>query len=200
MTLPKLKRMKLNKSPLDRITICSHNAPMIMRHILALFLVVWISFTLSAQAISFDKAGSLDKAGADKINIRQVLTSKKINALAGPIKFEVSRVIDGDTYEGLAITWVDQTNVVRVRLRGVDTPELRGSCQNEKALGKRAKAFVDDWLQNNQVVLVNIEKGKYYRVVADIRAADGTYLSQALMAAGLGRPYTGGKRISWCAT
>ncbi len=38
--------------------------------------------------------------------------------------------------------WPDVTIRARVRLAGVDTPEIRGECQAEKDLAVRARDFV----------------------------------------------------------
>jgi endonuclease YncB( thermonuclease family) len=110
----------------------------------------------------------------------------------------VLSVYDGDTVRVEAYPWPDQINRVSVRLAGVDTPELRGKCKEERALARVAKAFVELQI-DDEVMLVDVRKGKYAgRVVARIILADGRDLSSLLIEAGLGRAYDGGKRESWC--
>ena len=49
--------------------------------------------------------------------------------LPGPIPAEVLKVVDGDTLEVEARIWLGQGVQVSVRLRGVDTPELRAAAR-----------------------------------------------------------------------
>ncbi len=122
--------------------------------------------------------------------------------LAGPVPAEVVAVIDGDTLEVRAVVWLGQTLRTRVRLLGVDAPELKGKCARERALAERARAFVLARLAPDggaPVRLRNIRYGKYAgRVLAEVETARGEDLGRGLMAAGLARPYGGRARASWC--
>jgi len=85
-----------------------------------------------------------------------------------------------------------------IRLRGVDTPEIRGRCDEEKALAIKARDFVRDLLANAEsIILQNIKRGSFFRIVADV-SVDGVDLSRTLIQNKLGRPYDGGKKESWC--
>ena len=110
------------------------------------------------------------------------------------------RVYDGDTF------YVDIDELhpiigqkVPIRLRGVDTPEVgrRGKCDEEKILGNQARVFVEDRLTGAKIILLNIDRGKYFRIIADV-TYDGVDLATELLKAGLGRKYDGGKRSGWC--
>jgi endonuclease YncB( thermonuclease family) len=119
--------------------------------------------------------------------------------IRGPVPARVVRVVDGDTVVVRARIWLGQEVETRVRLEGVDTPELRGGCDHERHLAQRARAFVAMRAAGQAVVLWHIRYGKYAgRVVARIETADGEDLSLALISAGLGRPDRGGQRLSWC--
>ncbi|MGB0750188.1 MAG: thermonuclease family protein [Magnetospiraceae bacterium] len=108
------------------------------------------------------------------------------------------RVYDGDTFTADATPWPKVTIRVSVRLRGVDTPELRGKCEAEKAKARAARDALKELLQSAPVTITNIERGKYAgRVVADVWAGD-VNAAEVLIAEGLGRPYDGGKRVGWC--
>jgi endonuclease YncB( thermonuclease family) len=106
---------------------------------------------------------------------------------------------DGDTFR------VDVAEIhpligrnMPIRLRGVDTPEIRGKCDQEKALAIKARDFVRELLANAEtIVLKNIDRGKYFRIVADV-SVDGVDLGKTLIENGLGRLYDGGKKESWC--
>ena len=121
------------------------------------------------------------------------------HVLPGPIEAEVIRVQDGDTLLVRARVWVGQDIVVHARIAGIDTPELRGRCARERRLALRARDFVVARVSSGLVRLLDIRYGKYAgRVVTGIRTDDGTDLGQALLAAGLARPYDGRRRGGWC--
>ena len=85
-----------------------------------------------------------------------------------------------------------------LRLRGVDTPEIRGKCDEEKALAIKARDFVRDLLTNaERMILQNIEPGTFFRIVADV-SVDGVDLAKTLIQNKLARRYDGGKKESWC--
>ena len=52
--------------------------------------------------------------------------------LPGPFPFELVEVIDGDTFRARVDIWLGQSVTVKVRLKGVDTPEMNGKCAAEK--------------------------------------------------------------------
>ena len=119
--------------------------------------------------------------------------------IPGPVPALVVDVIDGDTVLVRARIWLGQEVETRVRLDGVDTPELRGKCQAARRLAREARAFVQARVGGRQVILRDIQYGKYAgRVVARIQTPDGDDLADALIAAGLGHPYDGAARAPWC--
>lgn len=119
--------------------------------------------------------------------------------LAGPVLAEVVRVVDGDTLLVRAHIWVDQQVRVAVRIRGIDAPELSAGCAGEHALAVSAADFVRKAVSGRTVRLSAVSGGKYFgRVLADVTTADGRALGPELVAAGLARPYDGGRRTDWC--
>ncbi len=128
-------------------------------------------------------------------------------SLSGPIPGRVLQVIDGDTLLIEARIWLDQVVTTRVRLDGVDAPELAGRCAAERTAAAAAKAYLgeriaeggDDGPAGSQVVLHQVRWGKYAgRVLARVTTVAGADLAAALLAAGHARPYTGGRRSAWC--
>ena len=112
----------------------------------------------------------------------------------------VKRVIDGDTVKVEAMLWPGIVAQSNVRVRGVDTPEIRrAKCgEYERQRGRAARDFVRGIIGKN-VWLINVDKGKYAgRVVASVWLADGRDLATLLIATGHGRPYRGGRRSKWC--
>ena len=123
-------------------------------------------------------------------------------ALAADYVWPVLRVVDGDTVAADASADLPpELARLSVRLRGVDTPEKggRAKCESEREAGQAATTFTTTKVAEAQLILVRDPKwGKWGgRVVADLML-DGSSLSEELIAAGHGRPYSGGRRGSWC--
>jgi micrococcal nuclease len=126
------------------------------------------------------------------------------DVLVGPVPAVVEEVIDGDTLRVRAHIWLGQDVAIHVRLAGVDAPETRGGCARERELAERAQDFLTSRLVPTgdklpRVRLREVRYGKYARrVVARVETTAGLDLSAALLAAGLARPYDGGRRPIWC--
>ena len=90
---------------------------------------------------------------------------------------------------------------ISVRLEGIDAPELKGKCPQEKALAKTAKDLVKDLLSHaREVTIDHLQKDKYFRILGEVYA-DGVPVAQALLNAHLAVPYDGGTKIkNWCET
>ena len=88
---------------------------------------------------------------------------------------------------------------ISIRVNGIDTPEIRGKCEKEKYDAKQAKEMVADILKDaEQIVLRNMERGKYFRIAADV-IVDGENLGDMLIEAGMAVRYDGGKKNkNWC--
>ena len=82
-------------------------------------------------------------------------------ALAGPVAANVERVVDGDTIEVKAAIWLGQTLVIRVRIDGVDAPELEARCTEERKLALAARDFLARRLQGAPVKLTHVVYDKY---------------------------------------
>ena len=88
---------------------------------------------------------------------------------------------------------------IRVRLNGLDTPEIRGKCDKEKYNAEQARDMVTDILKDaERIDLKNMGRGKYFRIVADVYV-DGENLAEALIDSGMAVRYDGGKKNArWC--
>ncbi|MEH0862303.1 thermonuclease family protein [Halobacteriovorax sp. DPLXC-1] len=89
---------------------------------------------------------------------------------------------------------------INIRVSGVDTPEIRTKNTCEKRKGYNAKKIVRSLLKNaKRIDLENVQRGKYFRVVADVKI-DGQSLSFYLLKNGLAYAYDGGtkKKVDWC--
>lgn len=113
----------------------------------------------------------------------------------------VISIYDGDTATVDAFPWPRTTIRVSVRLAGIDTPERRGKCPEEKRLAEAARREFTRLLggAGSEVALVDPKAGKYAgRVVSGIILPDGRDAVKSLLAGGHGRPYDGGRRQGWC--
>jgi len=137
-----------------------------------------------------------------KILLITLLISLNLQAKPQYGTVTVSKVIsvyDGDTFR------VDINSLppivgknIRIRVNGVDTPEIRGKCQYEKNLALKARDFVRARLANaKEIKLTNLQRGKYFRVVANV-VVDGISLERELLDNKLAYEYSGGKKLSWC--
>ena len=128
-----------------------------------------------------------------------VLTSHSIAAaevLKGPVKAALLRVIDGDTIEVRARIWLGLDLTTRVRLWGIDAPELDGVCHREREMARAAKLLLERSLSPTRV-LNDIRHDKYGgRVVARVGTATVEDVGGVLTAAGLAIPY--GSTAGWC--
>ena len=87
---------------------------------------------------------------------------------------------------------------IGVRVRGIDAPEIRGKCEAEKALARAARDRLRALLAEAvRIDLVNVSRGKYFRIIADVEA-DGINVADVLLREGLGRGYSGEARRTWC--
>jgi endonuclease YncB( thermonuclease family) len=108
--------------------------------------------------------------------------------LAGPVAATLIRVIDGDTLIVRARVWLDLEVVTRVRLRGVNAPELRARDEEERGRAEAARAFVAALAEGATLTLTEIGQDKYGgRVVARV-AVGGEDLGASLLAGGHARP------------
>lgn len=105
-----------------------------------------------------------------------------------------TKVIDGDTFDLLIES--RPTHILtteRVRLLGVDTPEVYGS--RAEPAGRVAKARVEELLMPHKPILVrtNDTRDKYGRLLMEVfyQAESGVWLSlgDTLLAEGLGKEY-----------
>ena len=112
---------------------------------------------------------------------------------------KVLRVIDGDTFEARVRIWPGMDVTTRVRLRGIDAPELHARCADERAGALAARDALTRLLDEGGVGVSDIGQDKYGgRVDATVSTAATRDVSQALLAGGYARAYRGGRRRSWC--
>jgi endonuclease YncB( thermonuclease family) len=112
---------------------------------------------------------------------------------------QVVDVYDGDTFK------IDLPNMhplfgdnLSIRLFGVDTPEMRGTTNEVKALAMQAQQLTQKALKGaSKIELRNPQRGKYFRIISEVWI-DGESLADMLKAKGLAKDYDGeGARPQW---
>jgi len=87
---------------------------------------------------------------------------------------------------------------INIRVLGIDTPEIRGKCANEKFRAQDAKFLVETMCRTaKKIESKNIGRGKYFRILADVYC-DGVSIADTLINNGFAVKYDGGTKIGWC--
>jgi endonuclease YncB( thermonuclease family) len=111
----------------------------------------------------------------------------------------VLRVLDGDTFEARVSVWPGLDITTKVRLRGIDAPEMRARCSEEHDRALAARDALAALLAAGNVRVADVRLDKYGgRVLAGASTRSTADVSQALLAGGHARRYEGGRRESWC--
>lgn len=112
---------------------------------------------------------------------------------------EVTSIYDGDTFRANIAGWPAIIGErIGIRINGIDTPEMRGKCESEKQLARKAKQATVAMLRKAKVIeLRNLQRGKYFRIVADVYV-DGVSVGSELIKKKLAVAYDGGTKINWC--
>lgn len=112
---------------------------------------------------------------------------------------DLIRVIDGDTFEARVRVWPGVEVTTKVRLRGIDAPELGADCEHERRQAQAARDALARLLGQGQIALTAVSNDKYGgRVLAAASALGTPDLAAAMLSGGLARPYSGGRRRTWC--
>lgn len=107
---------------------------------------------------------------------------------------KVIKVYDGDTIT-IAAKIHETSPVYRfsVRLRGIDTPEIRTKSETEKLLAIKARDFLAFRIMDKAVVLKNVSIEKYGRLLADVYH-DGYHMNELMLTSGHAVKYDGGTK------
>ena len=101
--------------------------------------------------------------------------------------WQVVRVSDGDT-----IVVTNNQREERIRLCGIDAPEIAHDGNPGQPLGDASKAYLQHLINqgNGQVAIVPIERDRYGRIVAEVFTPDPErFLQQDLLTAGMAYVY-----------
>lgn len=112
---------------------------------------------------------------------------------------KINSVYDGDTFRAnLTSGHPIISNNIRIRLSGIDTPEIKGKCWREKQLAIKARNHLKNELERGEkIVLKNVKRGKYFRIIADVYI-DGKNINKEMISKKLAYSYHKGRKNDWC--
>ena len=112
---------------------------------------------------------------------------------------KIISVYDGDTFRAdiRGLPDIIGKNIA-IRILGIDTPEIKGKCEEEKIVAIKARDFSRKALFNAKTItLKNLKRHKYFRLLADVYV-DDIDLANALLVNNFSVKYSGKKKSSWC--
>ncbi len=122
-----------------------------------------------------------------------------------PTSFQCVKYIKN--YDGDTITFnIPNTHPllgkkIAIRVNGINAAEIRTKNECEKRKARVARKLVGNLIKRaKRIDLINIKRGKYFRVIADV-IFDGRNLAEVMMKNKLAYPYYGGRKIAnhnWC--
>lgn len=110
-------------------------------------------------------------------------------AFASPaLALERAHAVDGDTI---------RVDGERVRVMGLDAPEMHGACPAEVSAARRARDRMAE-LVSGGVTLRRHGRDRYRRLLAVVEDSRGRDVAGVMIREGLARPYGGERRQGWC--
>lgn len=119
---------------------------------------------------------------------------------------EVTSVLDGDTIRVTVNEWPPVIgHRIPVRISDINAPERRSRCDTEaekvreRQLAADARIYLVERLRSAETIeLRQIERGSFYRIIAQVWA-DGENVGQEMLEAGHALPYASGQSgQAWC--
>lgn len=108
---------------------------------------------------------------------------------------DVVSVYDGDTFTARFLYEGRVTRPFKIRIHGIDCPEIKASTHYERKLALLAREATREALKNAKSITVStMGLDRYERVLCSVRV-DGRLLKRILIEKGLAKSYQGGKRI-----
>lgn len=110
---------------------------------------------------------------------------KETNAVFENQLFRVLKVYDGDT---IKVTGFDLT--FKIRLVGIDSPEIGYKGQKSQPFSQKAKQHLESLLDNRKVAIKSYGTGAYNRQLAEV-FVNNKNINMEMIKAGLAEVYTG---------
>ncbi len=144
--------------------------------------VIIILIIIVTSTLGYFSNNSYSKNSYSKVNT-------SIPSIDSNIKYEVVKVVDGDTFD---IKIEDQ--IIKVRMIGVDTPETVDPRKAVQCFGKQASDKTKELITGHSVTLqTDSTQGttdKFGRILAYVYRDDGLFINQFLIENGYAHEYT----------
>ena len=110
---------------------------------------------------------------------------------------QVVSIYDGDTFKIDIHDWPAIVgDDISIRIKGIDTPEIRGTDGFEKEMAIAAKEQLTKIINSGRVSLFDLERDKYFRILAQVKVNDED-VAERLISLGLAKRYIGGTKPFW---
>jgi micrococcal nuclease len=110
-------------------------------------------------------------------------------------KAEIINVVDGDTVDAIVDLGFKMRTTQRLRLLGINAPELHGTDPELRTQAQKAKIFLQNIILNKEVLIRTTKSDAFGRYLAEIKVLldDGIAfnVNRELLASGLALPYLG---------
>jgi len=109
----------------------------------------------------------------------------------------VVSIYDGDTFKIDIYDWPEIIGEdISIRIKGIDTPEIRGTDGYEKEMAIAAKEHLAKMISSGRVCLFDLERDKYFRILAQVKV-NNEDVAERLISLGLAKRYMGGTKPFW---
>lgn len=111
---------------------------------------------------------------------------------------EVCKVVDGDTVDVVLDLGFSLSLKQRVRLAGLDAPEILSKDAEERKLGFEARDYAQFWLSSKMpegVTIKTSKDDKYGHILGVLSSRDGSVLNDLLVHKGYAWSYKGGTKL-----
>lgn len=112
---------------------------------------------------------------------------------------DVTKVYDGDTFT-VTIPTVPKVfgDNISIRIKGIDAPEIRTSCAEEKEAALISRGHLSRLLTTGEeITILNVERDKYFRLLADV-VVGNVNVAHEMLISGNAVEYNGGKKTTYC--
>lgn len=109
----------------------------------------------------------------------------------------VGRIIDGDTFDAQVAAYPNINIAERIRIRGIDTPELRAKLECERLMAVEAASELAALIGGRTVKIWQLARDGFGRMLANVSTAEGVDVGEHLIAIGLARQFARGN-TTWC--
>jgi micrococcal nuclease len=106
----------------------------------------------------------------------------------------VINIVDGQKLDVIINLGFGLRKAERIRLKGIDTPEIYTSDDLEKKAGELVKQLVKDKIENHHIILKTYKEDSFGRYLADVYLDENQTLNEYLNLHGFARPYKRGQK------